>query len=473
MGIEDSGRIGAQRLFAARSVAVFGASDGSLLHTTALRNLLATAPGPVYGVNPRRTQALGVPCVPRAADLPIVPDLALMLVPDHALDGAVADALALGIGTLVVCGLDDGPRQLPQVRRLADAAARAGALLVGPNCVGVVTPSGPSPWIGSIPATLAAGPIAFVSQSGAVGEAIVGLGPRIGLRAVATLGYEAGADVADLCAYFADDPMTRAVGLFVETVRRPDAMAAAAARLARAGKPVVALKVGRSAAAAAASQAHTGADVGAAETFAALAGESGMVLVDDYAELVEALALLDRIGPLAGTRIGAVTNSGGEAALLADVADRVGVPFAPVGPALAAELEAAAPTGLSGCNPLDAWCSEDVLPTFRRAFAAMARSGAFDLLVGQTDLTPHLGELERRQTALMAQALGEVSAEHGIPGVLLSAQASEPIAEVEAIARRDGLALLRDVRAGLRAIRVVGGWRPADAEAVAYATDRA
>ncbi|HET6509707.1 MAG TPA: CoA-binding protein [Baekduia sp.] len=449
-------------LFAARSIAVFGASDRSLLHRTTLENLLASDRGPVLGVNPRRAEVLGVPCVPRAADLPIVPDAALMLVPDAALEGAVDDALAHGIRTLVVCGLDDGPRQLPVVDRIARAVRSAGALMVGPNCVGVAAPGGLSPWIGSIPATVTPGPIAVLSQSGAVGEAIVGLGPRLGLRMVATLGYEATVDVADFCAFLADDDATRAVGLFLETVRRPDALAAAASRLARARKPVVALKVGRSAAAAASARAHTGADAGTPEAFAALARASGMVLVEDYAELVEALALLDRVGPLRGKRVGAVTYSGGEAALLADVAERVGVPFAPVDPGLAARLRDAGPAGLSGANPLDAWCSEDILPTFRRALDAMAASGDFDLLVGQADLTPHIGEMERRNATLMAQALAEAGAAHGIPGALLSMQASEPPPEVDAIARRDGLALLREPRAALRAIGALADWRPAE-----------
>ncbi len=248
-----------------------------------------------------------------------------------------------GIGAIVVCGLADGPRHLPQVRRLAAATQRAGALLLGPNCVGILTPGAASPWIGSVPPGLRTGPIAFVSQSGAVGEAVVGLGPRLGLRMVATLGFEATTDVADFCAVLAHDPATRAVGLFLETVRRPAALAAAVRDLARAGKPAVALKVGLSAAARAIADAHTGADVGSQESFATLVAESGIVVVEDYAEQIEALALLDRIGPPAGTRIGAIANSGGEAALLADVAHRAGVPFAPVETELARALRDASP----------------------------------------------------------------------------------------------------------------------------------
>jgi acyl-CoA synthetase (NDP forming) len=448
-----------QRLFEARTVAVFGASDRTTLHRTALRNAIDSSGGRAVGVNPNRSEVLGMPCVPHAEGLEEVPDLALMLVPDAALDGAVASALQRGIRTLVVPGLDDGPQQRPQVDSLAAAARAAGATLLGPNCMGALVPGGVSPWLASIPAGLEPGSIAFVSQSGAIGEAVVGLGPRLRLRCVVTVGYEACCGVADFCDHLASDPRTSAVGLFVETVRDPDRFLAAARRLAFAGKPLVALKIGASRAAAAIAAGHTGAIVGRYERFRQLCEEAGAILVEDYDELVETLAILDRLGPVAGTRIGAVTNSGGEAALLADIAHRAGIPFRAPSPRLATALRDASPTGLSGCNPQDAWCSEDILATYRRALGALADSGEVDVLVAQLDQTPHVGEVELEQMTLLARALAEVSAASGLPGAVLSMQASDPLPAIESFVREQGLASLRGARAGLRALAAVGSWR--------------
>ena len=132
----------------ARSLAVFGASDRTLTHQAALRNV-ARAAGPVYGVNPTRERALEVVCYPEAAALPTVPDVALMMVPDRALPAAVRDALDVGIRSIVVPGLDDGLSQHDEVEALARMARDAGAGLLGPNCMGVAVPGGSSAGIGS------------------------------------------------------------------------------------------------------------------------------------------------------------------------------------------------------------------------------------------------------------------------------------------------------------------------------------
>jgi acetyltransferase len=444
-----------ERLLAARSIALVGASDRSPAHRIALRNLTLDRGTRVFGVNPRRDSMLGVPCVPTAAALPEVPDVALMMVPDAALHTAVADALDAGVRGFVVPGLTQGARQRQSADHVVELADRAGAALIGPNCMGIAVPGRSSPWIGSIPDGLRPGPLAVITQSGAIGEAIVGLGPRLGLRAVVSVGYEGTVGIEHLCEHFAGDTGTRAVGLFLETVRAPDATLAAWQRLAEAGKPVVCLKVGRSRAAAEIAYGHNGGMVGEWDAFRQTAREVGAICVEDYAEFVEALAFLEVADPPRGARIGALTTSGGEAALLADHAERAGIPFAPVPDRLRRALEHASGGELSVSNPFDAFVPADLDGTVARALDAMAASGCFDLLLAQIDRTPFIGEFERGMAATLARGLRDACTTHGVPGAAVSIQASEIEPEVAGELRGDGIAVLQNSAAAIRAIGAI------------------
>ena len=129
-------------------------------------------------------------------------------------------------------------------------ACELGAELLGPNCMGFFGPAARPPGTGRPQDTTAPGHVAVVCQSGSIADAFLSLGGRIGLRCVVSSGAEAVTDAADYLAFFAHDPETRAIGLFLETVRRPQAFVDALRACAEAGKPVACLKVGRSDAAA-------------------------------------------------------------------------------------------------------------------------------------------------------------------------------------------------------------------------------
>ena len=163
-----------------------------------------------------------------------------------------------------------GEAAKPTTERLARRARELGATLLGPNCMGFFVPGGAAAWNGRPQDTTAPGHVAVLCQSGSIADAFLSLGGRIGLRCVVSSGAEAVTDAADFLAFFAEDPGTRAVGLFLETVRRPDAFVDALRRCAEAGKPVVCLKVGRSEAAARAALSHTGALVGSDRAFSAV-----------------------------------------------------------------------------------------------------------------------------------------------------------------------------------------------------------
>ena len=459
--IHDELRGGIRPLLFPGSLAIVGASERNQ------RPIQAAVHGgvPVFLVNPNRSEVGDLPCHPSIAALPETPELALLLVGHTRVEQAVADALAAGIRALVVPGIGaeaghEGPPIAEQVAALVNGA---GAAAIGHNCMGVAQPGGPSTWIGTVPETFVPGHVSVVAQSGSVGEAFLSCGPRIGFRCVVSCGGELSRDAADLVAYLASDEGTRAIGLFLEAVRRPAAFAAALERCAEAEKPVVCLKVGRSEVAARATLAHTGALVGSAQAFSALLRRYGAIEVDDVHDLFETLELLGRKTRPSGLRLGAVSESGGEAALLADHAEAAGVPFPRLPKRLADQLRREFPNFVSPENPLDAWAIADEAVVYPRSLELMARSKAFDILLAQIDLSQFRGKNEEAWCSLIVRALADAAEEANVFPAVASVHASDPPPAIAALARERDVPLLRGTAHALRALAAVARWKPATA----------
>jgi acetate---CoA ligase (ADP-forming) len=414
------------------------------------------------GVHPRLRSVRGLECVSSIAELASPPDLAVMLVGHRSIETAVDEALKAGVRAFVMPGLgNEAGREGAEIsQRVATTARGAGASVVGPNCMGLAVPGAASFWIGTIPSTFQSGHVAAVVQSGSVGEALLAVGPRVGYRCVVSSGGELVTDVADYCAFFAQDDGTRAVGLFLESVRRPDALASALSLLAEAGKPVACLKVGRSTAGARAVMAHSGAVVGSEVAFSALLRAHGVIEVEDYPELIEVLEVLGRKKLPSGTRIGGVTNSGGEGALLADLADDAGLPFRPLSEQLAARLAREFPNYIAPQNPVDAWAIESVELVFPGTLKLLAESGEFDILVAQIDQSQFLGAPEVDNAVLTLDALADSVAGKPIFAAITSVQACDAPSRVAELSRRRDIALLRGPRYGMRAIAAAARWKP-------------
>jgi acetyltransferase len=447
-------------LLSARTAVVVGASDRRDVHVAGIHNVLATSTW-AAGINPSRAAVLGLPCVARAEDLPDTPDVALMLVSHAHLLDRFDDLAELGVRGFVVPGLghEAGPDGPSVAAELALRAESIGATLLGPNCMGILVPGGMSPWIGSIPPELRGGSVAAVVQSGAVGEALAALGPRVGFRCIVSLGAEASLDVADACTALAADDQTEAVGLFVESIRRPAAFRAALHKLADAGKAVVCLSVGRSPAGARASIAHTGAIISSRHAASALFREAGVLEVSAYEDFVEALEVLGTRRRPPGTRIAAVTYSGGEASLIADQADAAGAPLPDFSSSLRATLEARYPPPISPCNPLDGWVIDDTEDAYRSTFRLLAESGEYDIVLAQIDQSPYIGEIERRVALMIARALAAGCAGTAALPAIVSAQSSESIPEVEQLGRKEHIPILRGTRSAVNALVGLGRLR--------------
>jgi acetyltransferase len=417
---------------------------------------------PVWGVNPSRSEVLGLACYPSVADLPEVPETAVMLVSHERIEQAVAEALAGGIRSFVVPGIgsEAGAQAGPITRRVAELIFSANGTMLGPNCMGVAVPDGPSTWLDAIPDSFLAGHVAVVAQSGSVGEAMVSLGPRVGFRGVVSCGGEADLGIADFLEFYAADERTRAVALFIETVRRPESFAVALERCAAAGKPVVCLKVGTSEAAARVALAHTGALVGSARAFTALLRRTGAIEVHDVPELIETLVVLGCRRWPRGVRAGAVSESGGEAALLADRGEENGLEFSPLPEPVMDALVREFPALVAPENPIDAWAADEAERIYPRALQLLAQSGAYDVLVAQVDLSRFRSTTDHVWNRMIVEALGKEAATAGLFAATTTVHTTDPPDWAPELGRTLDVALLRGPRDATLAIRRVAGWAP-------------
>lgn len=350
------------RLLEPRSVAVIGASDrvGSV-GATVWRNLRAGGfQGTIHGVNPKHAMLDGVALYARPADLPEVPDLAVLCTPPDTVP-ALIDALGR-LGTRAAIVMTAG-LSTEQKQAMLDAARPHVLRLLGPNCIGLL-----SPHIGlnaSFAHTHAlAGNLAFVSQSGALVTAVLDWSKsrRIGFSHMVSLGEHADVDFGDLIDHLASDARTRSILLYIESIEAP-AKFMSAARAAARNKPVIVVKAGRAGHGVAAAASHTGAMAGSDIVFDAAIRRAGMLRVDTLQDLFMAAETLAHFGPRQAlttslTRPGddkltLVTNGGGAGVLAADAAAHAGVELKDLPAELIAKLDAVLPPTWSHGNPVD------------------------------------------------------------------------------------------------------------------------
>lgn len=346
---------GLEHLFHPRSVAVVGASPRERsVGRAVLRNLRAAGfAGDLGLVNPRHGAIEGVAAVPRLAGLPWVPDVVVVTAPAAAVPGIVAAAAEQGASAAIVltAGLGQGPGSLASA---VEAAARPhGLRIVGPNCLGVMAPHA------RLNASFAArgprpGDLALISQSGAVAAGMVewSIDRPVGYSAVVSLGDSLDVDFADLLDFFALDRRTRAILLYVESIRDARKFMSAARAAARA-KPVVVVKSGRHAQGARAAATHTGALAGSDAVYDAAFRRAGLLRVLALDELFAATETLGRLGAFPGRRLAILTNGGGVGVLAVDRLVDFGGTLAALSQATVQRLDAALPPTWSRANPVD------------------------------------------------------------------------------------------------------------------------
>jgi acetyltransferase len=373
-------------LFRPRAIALVGASNepGSVGSVLA-RNLLSGGfEGPVMPVNPHESAIRSTVNYRSIAELPAVPDLAVVATPPATVPGLIAELAERGCRAAVVitAGFGEGGAGAGSDlrRRMLEAGRPYLMRIVGPNCLGFISPRlGINASFAQL--TPPAGDVAFVSQSGAVATTMLDIaaGAGFGFSHVISLGDMADVDFGDLLDYLARDPATRSILLYVESVAAARKFMSAG-RIAARAKPVIVVKAGRSAAGAKAARSHTGALAGADPVYEAAFRRAGMLRVETLRELFDAAANLSAGVALNGERLAIVTNGGGLGVMAADALERSGGRLEPLSDALIARLDAVLPRAWSRGNPVDIIGDADG-DRYARALGVLADAGEHDAIL--------------------------------------------------------------------------------------------
>jgi acetyltransferase len=423
-------------IFRPASLAVIGATDrvGSVGRTIVENIRNAGFPGPFYAINPHRSEVLGIPAYPSLVAAPGPVELAVIVTPATTVPQAIRDCVAAHVrGAIIIsAGFKEiGAEGARLEREVLDEARRGNIRLIGPNCLGVIYPSS------KLNATFAQGmalngSVAFLSQSGALCTSILdwSLQENVGFSAFVSTGSMLDVGWGDLIDYFGDDPRTRSILLYVESVGDPGRFLSAAREVSRT-KPIIVIKAGRSEAAAKAAASHTGALTGSDEVLDAAFRRCGVLRVDSIGDLFDMAEVLGKQPRPRGRRLGIVTNAGGPGVLATDALLAAGGEIATLQPETLDALNARLPKHWSHGNPVDILGDADPQRLADTIEITARDPGCDGLLVvlspqGMTD-----PELSAQQLAAHAQG-------HGIP-ILASWMGGATVARGAALLNRAGI----------------------------------
>ncbi|MCX5847233.1 MAG: acetate--CoA ligase family protein [Deltaproteobacteria bacterium] len=342
-------------IYKPKSVAVIGASPtaGKIGYDVVYNLIHAGFAGPIYPVNPKADQILGLSVYKQIGDISPPPDLAVVIIPAKAVPGAIDQCGIAGVKAAVVitggfaeAGQDGAKLQ----EELADTACRYGIRVVGPNCQGVNNPH--HNLCASWPLLTMKGRMAFISQSGTVGAALMDWASEehLGVSVFVSLGNRADVDEADCIRYFNQDPHTRVIALYIEGVKRPVDFQNA---LAAATKPVVILKSGRTPRGRIAAESHTKSLAGVDAVYDAIFKKYNVHRADTIEELYDYAKALAHMSKPPGRRLLNITSSGGAAIIAIDQAEKLGFETPTPSTALKERLRAILPAHCAVDNPID------------------------------------------------------------------------------------------------------------------------
>jgi acyl-CoA synthetase (NDP forming) len=350
------------RLFKPKSAAIVGASvRENTLGFAIIRNLVKHGfSGPIYPVNPKYDEIAGLKCYPSIADVPGDVDVAYIAVAAARGPDMLAEVANHGVRAAIVNAsgyADGGAEGIALQARLSAVAEEHGIVVCGPNNMGLVNVHDKvALWPAQQAKMPRPGPVAAISQSGSVAMVMFLDVRELGISYAVTAGNEAVLTAADYLRYFVRDDRVTMVMAFLETIRDPRGFAEAADEARAAGKQVIVVKVGRSDAGTEAVAAHTGAIAGQDSAYDAFFRQHGIIRAADLDELLETAVLLSSYPkPPPTSSVVPVTLSGGEAALVADMGEELGVSMPPLSPATVARLRPHVPTFFNPRNPLDAY----------------------------------------------------------------------------------------------------------------------
>jgi acetyltransferase len=361
-------RAGLDSLFLPRSAAVIGATDRpGTVGRSVVSNLLQSKHSlKVYAVNPSHGEVLGIKTHKRIGDITEGVDLAVVVTPAHTVPQIIGECVDAGVKSAVVISAGfreqgpDGAALEEEIRKhLERGPARGGLRLIGPNCMGFMNPT-----IG-LNATFAKsmpqkGSVAFLSQSGALLTSILDWSRKeqVGFSAVVSTGSMLDVGWGDLIYHFGDDPHTKSILLYMESVGDARSFLSAAREIAL-SKPIIVIKAGRSDAASRAAASHTGALTGSDDVLDAAFRRCGVLRVQNLADLFYMAEVLSKQPRPRGPRLTIVTNAGGPGVLATDSLIATGGELTVLSPGSVHELSAFLSAHWSHSNPVDVLADAD------------------------------------------------------------------------------------------------------------------
>lgn len=317
------GRQPLDAIFAPKSVAVVGATEtpGSVGRTIVWNLISSSFGGTIYPVNPKRSSVLGIKAYPNLSVVPEAVDLVVVVTPAATVPGIIQEAVELDVkGAIIISAgfKETGPEGAELERRIMEHARRGSMRIIGPNCLGVMSP------VSGLNATFASamarrGSVGFISQSGALCTAILdwSLSENVGFSAFVSIGSMLDVDWSDLIYYLGDDPHTKSIVIYMETIGNARAFLSAAREVALT-KPIIVIKPGRTEGAAKAAASHTGSLTGSDEVLEVAFRRSGVLRVSRIAELFYMAEVLGKQPRPKGRRLTILTNAGGPGVLATD-----------------------------------------------------------------------------------------------------------------------------------------------------------
>jgi acetyltransferase len=372
-------------IFRPASVAVIGATEkkGSVGRTLFWNLISSPFGGTVYPVNPGRRSILGVRAYASLGDIPDDIELAVVVTPAPSVPGLIAECAVKGVKGVIVISAgfrEVGPDGADLERQVLQQARAAGIRVVGPNCLGVMNPRG------GMNATFAAGmaapgSVGFVSQSGALVTSVLdwSMSEGVGFSSVVSLGSMLDVGWGDIIYYLGDDPNTKSILIYMETIGDARAFLSAAREVALT-KPIIVIKPGRTEQAARAAASHTGSLAGSDEVLAAAFRRVGVLRVDRIAHLFGMAEVLDKQPRPRGPKLTIVSNAGGPGVLATDVLVEGGGQLTELSDETMRDLDAVLPPTWSRSNPID--IIGDAPPErYARVLEVAARDPAADALL--------------------------------------------------------------------------------------------
>ncbi len=345
-------------IFAPKNVAVIGATEkAGSVGRTLLWNLISNPfGGTVFPVNPKRPSVLGIKAYPTIAAVPEPVDLAVIVTPAQTVPGVIGECVDAGVkGAIIIsAGFKEvGEKGIQLEQEILKKARQGNMRIIGPNCLGVMSPiSGLNATFGS--AMARPGSVGFISQSGALCTSILDWSFRenVGFSAFISIGSMLDVNWGDLIHYLGDDPATRSIVIYMESIGDARSFLSAAREVALT-KPIIVIKAGRTEAAAAAAASHTGALTGSDEVLEAAFRRCGVLRVKTIDDLFNMAEVLEKQPRPKGKRLTILTNAGGPGVLATDALISQGGELATLSPKTIEGLNQILPPHWSHGNPID------------------------------------------------------------------------------------------------------------------------